>query len=161
MTKREKNGMAYIKTVDEKGNFVENSNVKCEASNFMVTVQDENMYIVRTKDIAFYLCSTMSSDETKAKFDFTDRSFCQRCEKFDPENDLLIAGEDGDVDSDESITASETAKDTNSKDSPKDGASKDTDKDSVKSEQVEQKAVIMTHEMKLKVVKSTFNDWLE
>lgn len=43
VTKREKNGLAYLKTLDEKGEFVENSNVKCEAANFMQTVQDDNL----------------------------------------------------------------------------------------------------------------------
>lgn len=41
MAKREKNGMAYIKTLDEHGNFVPSSNVKCEAANFMQTVEDD------------------------------------------------------------------------------------------------------------------------
>lgn len=42
ITKREKNGMAYIKTLDENGNFVESAQTDCEEANFMQTVQDES-----------------------------------------------------------------------------------------------------------------------
>jgi len=53
ITKRERNGLAYLKTLDERGDFIENSNVNCEVANYMQSVQDEKQFLVRTKDIAF------------------------------------------------------------------------------------------------------------
>jgi hypothetical protein len=41
----------------------------------------------------------MSSEDTRTKFDFTDTQFCRRCDKFDPENDIPIKGEENEVDS--------------------------------------------------------------
>lgn len=137
-----------------------NSNVKCEAANFMQTVQDDSKYIVRTKDIAFYLCSTMSSDETKTKFDFTDPTYCTPCEKFDPENDIIVDGDDGNEDTEESITPDKDGdddEDEKEKDKSKD---KSKNKDS-KEEPKEGKKPQMTRDMKLKVIKNTFSDWLE
>lgn len=116
-----------------------NSNVECKEANFMATVQDENKLIVRTKELAFFLCSTMSSEDTKAKFDFTDPAYCTKCEKFDPENDIMLEGEDGDVDTEESITASQE------EESEKDNGKESKEKDNAK----EHHKVVMTRDMKL------------
>lgn len=91
----------------------------------------------------------MSSDDTKPKFDFTDPSYCTKCDKFDPENDVMIGGDDREVDTEESITATdEQEKDKEAKDGKETQAPAD------------EKAPL-THEQKLSVVKNTFKDWLE
>jgi len=101
----------------------------------------------------------MSSDDTKAKFDLTDHSYCTPCEKFDPENDILVDGEDSNVDSEESITPeAEDEAEENSKEKDKNNSK---DKESKKELTKEGKKPEMTHEMKLKVIKNTFKDWLE
>lgn len=124
----------------------------------MVTVQDEMKYIVRTKDIAFYLCATVSSDETKAKFDFTDPAQCQRCEKFDPENDIMVDGEAANIDSEQSITPDLEEDSLHNKDAPKEGTKDVKNKDF---EEKSHKPNVMTNQMKLSVLKNTFKDWLE
>jgi len=51
VTKRERNGLAFYKLKDEKGEFI--GNPLCDKANFMQTVQDESKFIVRTANIVF------------------------------------------------------------------------------------------------------------
>lgn len=122
----------------------------------MLSVQDEDKFLVRTRDIAFMLCSTMSSEDTKQKFDFTDPAYCTMCEKFDPENAIMMDGEDKDVDTEESITPSGEESEND----------KDKDQNAAKDENIEKvdgahKHKKMSREDKLKFLKGHFKDWLE
>lgn len=69
----------------------------------------------------------------------------------------MIDGEDGDVDTEESITPSDEEEKEKDKDKKEGVATKDT----VEKSKSKQKKVVMTHDAKLKVLKNTFKDWLE
>jgi len=100
----------------------------------------------------------VSSDDTKAKFDFTDPDHCERCEKFDPENDLTLAGDENDVDTEESITPEQDEDEEDSKKESGKGKDQPKDKESAKETEESKK---MSHAMKLAVIKDKFKDWLE
>lgn len=160
ITKREKIGLVFLKHKDDAGNFV--GNTFCETANFMQTVQDDSKFIVRTKNIAFYLCSTESSDSTHTKFDFTDPKYCSPCDKFDPENDELVKGEDVDILSESSQLTGFADDDEKDKEKGKEGTKENQGtKETIEEKHETVKKTVMTRQTKLNLLKDTFHDWLE
>jgi len=155
VTKRERNGLAFYKIKDDKGEFI--GNPLCDHANFMQTVQDESKFIVRTSNIAFYLCSTESSDNTHTKFDFTDPKYCTPCDKFDPENDESVKGEESKVIS-ESSSLETSSSESNNNEKGKDNNTTTTTTTETKQEE---QSGIMTRAKKLQILQETYKDWLE
>lgn len=128
----------------------------------MQTVQDDNKFIVRTKNIAFYLCGTESSDSTHTKFDFTDPKYCTPCEKFDPENDELVKGEDQDIISESSQLTGFADDGDKEKEKDKENNKENQGTTETLSENHHTvKHTVMTRKHKLELLKDTFHDWLE